>query len=868
VSAELPKTYDPKAVESRLYERWEKAGYFHEEPDPARPPFIICMPPPNVTGKAHLGHGSTYTPMDVLTRYHRMLGNNADWLPGLDHAAIATEAVLIRELAKEGQTRESLGREQYLQRAWEWARSVGTTIQTQFRTLGFGPDWERDRFTMDEGLSTAVRRVFVQLYKEGLIYRGKRLINWDPKAKTTISDAEIEHVERDAHLWRIRYPFEKNDKNGITVATTRPETMLGDVAIAVHPDDERYRALIGKTVFVPPLLERAIPIIADNAVDPAFGTGAVKVTPAHDPTDYEIGLRHDLAMPSILDQEAHITGAEISVGNYAGLDRFEARKQIIEDLRNDGLLIAEEPYHHSVATSERTGAIIEPLLSEQWFLSMKPLAKPALEAYRDEKLRFVPERYGRIYEQWLENIRDWNISRQVWWGHQLPVWYADDGEIIVAETEEEAQRQASGRTLQRDPDTLDTWFSSALWPFSILGWPEQTPELEAWYPSQVLITGGEIIPLWVSRMVMMGLHILGKLPFPTVFIAPLVFDSKGQKMSKSLGNAIDPMTLVKEYGADAFRVGILRQMRLEAQEVRFQESRCEEARNFNNKMWNATRYILALPEGLPPAMSLPKPAELTLADKWILTRLHDTITETSRLFDSFDFGVAAETLWRFVWYEICDWYIEATKEPANLATRTAVLSFVMNNAVRLLHPLEPFITEEIWLALPHDGQTIVTAAWPDPEEVPIDRESERIFSAIQRTVERLRNERAENNIPDSQRVQICHPEEPAEQAFRRALDLAVHLARGTAVSSGSASTLEEALAKTQVQIDPTARIGRYRKEVVRLESEVARGEKKLANEQFISKAAPELVAKEREKLASYQADLARMRELLGGKDGG
>ncbi|HVS47106.1 MAG TPA: valine--tRNA ligase, partial [Verrucomicrobiae bacterium] len=554
---DLPKNYDPKAVESRLYARWEKAGYFHEEPDPARPPFVVCMPPPNVTGRAHLGHGSTYTTMDVLTRYHRLQGNNADWLPGLDHAAISTESVLIKELAKSGQSRESLGRQRYLERAWEWSREYGGTIDQQFRALGFGPDWERERFTMDEGLSAAVRKVFVQLYREGLIYRGKRLINWDPQAKTTISDAEVEHVERDATLWHIRYPFAnlRHDpdtgiasttyayNDGIVVASTRPETMLGDVAIAVHPDDDRYKDRIGEFVMLPPLMDRYIPIVADPAVERDFGTGAVKVTPAHDPLDYETGLRHGLEMPSIMDEDGRITGREIDVGPYEGMDRFEARKRIVEHLRESDLLVEEQPYRHSVATSERSGAVVEPMLSLQWFAKMKPLAQPALQAYRDGRLRFVPERYGRTYEQWLENIRDWNVSRQVWWGHQLPVWYTPAGDVVVAESEVEAleiaRAQHGGASLARDSDTLDTWFSSGLWPFSILGWPEKTPELECWYPSQVLITGWEIIFPWVVRMVMLGIHFMGDIPFPTVFIAPLVFDAQGRKMSKSLGNAID-----------------------------------------------------------------------------------------------------------------------------------------------------------------------------------------------------------------------------------------------------------------------------------------------------------------------------------------
>lgn len=863
--SELAKNYDPAAVEAPRYAWWESTGVFHEEPDPARPPFIVCMPPPNVTGRAHLGHGSTYTPMDVLTRYHRMLGENADWLPGLDHAAIATESVLIKELAKQGTSREQLGREVYIERAWDWSRSYGGTINEQFRTMGFGPDWQRERFTMDDGLSAAVAKVFVQLYREGLIYRGNRLVNWDPKAQTTVSDAEVDHVERDAHLWRIRYPLASAPQSldGIVVATTRPETMLGDVAIAVHPDDERYAHLIGTDVLVPPLLERCIPVIADASVEREFGTGAVKVTPAHDPTDYEIGQRHNLPMPSIMDAQARITGADVSVGRYAGMDRFVARAAILDDLRASSLLIAEEPYRHAVSVSERSGDIIEPLLSDQWFVNMKPLAKKALGAYHEGRLKFVPERYGKTYEQWLSTIRDWNISRQVWWGHQLPVWYTPDGGIVVAHTQEEAEQisrdEHGGVALRRDSDTLDTWFSSGIWPFSILGWPEQTEELACWYPSSVLITGWEIIFLWVARMVMLGEHFIGKIPFSTVFIAPLVFDAQGRKMSKSLGNAIDPMLLVDKYGADAFRMGVLRQMRLEAQELRFQESRCEEARNFNNKIWNATRFALSLPEGLPPAMTLPLRNDQTLADRWILSRLHTVVRDVARAFDTYDFGSAADAIWRFVWYELCDWYVEATKVPHAHATRAAVLSFALNTAMRTLHPMEPFITEEVWQALPHDGKTIVTASWPDLEEIPLDTQAEMQFLALQNTVERLRNLRAEMGLKDRETLELDMPRNISPED-------AVLLARyvnGTLRPIEPVGTgWEDALAAVRGQAPKELMLARLRKERERLIAEVERGEKKLDNESFISRAAPEVVVKEREKLQSYRDELASTLAIL------
>jgi valyl-tRNA synthetase len=861
---ELPKHYDPQAVEPRLYEQWERNGYFHEEPDPARPPFIICMPPPNVTARAHIGHGSTYLPMDVLTRYHRMLGENADWLPGSDHAAIATEAVLVKALAKEGRRRDELGREAFVARAWEWSRTYGGQIDAQFRRLGFGADWERSRFTMDEGLSAAVRRVFVTLYREGLIYRGTRLVNWDPTGKTTVSDAELEYVERDGTLWRIRYPFSKDDpSDGIEIATTRPETMLADVAIAVHPQDPRYAAVVGRTVWLPPLFDRAIPIVADEAVDMEFGTGAVKVTPAHDQVDYEIGVRHGLEMPSVIGLDARIAGGDVNVGLYEGLDRFEARERIVNDLERSGVLLETQPHRHSVATSERSGDIIEPLLSLQWFVKMAPLAKPALDAYRDGRVRFVPERHGRTYEHWLENIRDWNISRQLWWGHQLPVWYTSDGREVVAENEEEAldlaQATYGTNELTRDPDTLDTWFSSGIWPFSILGWPRSTPELRCWYPSQTLITGGEIIFLWVARMVMLGVHFMEGVPFRDVVITPLVFDGAGRKMSKSLGNTIDPMELAEKYGADAFRLSILRQMRLESQEIRYQESRCEEARNFNNKIWNATRYMLALPEGLPSAMTLPEASALTPADRWILTRLRETVVRMAELLDAYDFGNAAESVWRFLWYEICDWYIEATKAQGNRLTRAAVLSFVWNHAMRLLHPVAPFISEEIWLALPHDGPTIVTATWPDPLEIPAFKAEAQSFEVLKRTVERVRNLRAELGLPPKERVALEVPANvPEEMAELLALFCTATIER----SEAAGEKFDEALGSVSVHAPHAMLEERYRKEVAHLHSEIDRGERKLGNEAFVSRAAPEIVAKEREKLDAYRAELARVEAAL------
>lgn len=885
---DLPKHYDPAEAEPRLYERSLQAGVFHEDADPARPPFIISMPPPNITGRAHLGHGSTYTTMDVLTRYHRMLGDNADWLPGQDHAAIATETVLVRELAKEGQTRDGLGRETFLARAWQWREQYGGAINESFQRLGFGPDWERERFTMDAGLSAAVVKVFVDLYNDGLIYRGTRLVNWDPKAQSTLSDAEVENDEVDTSLWYLRYRAEDGGE-GLVVATTRPETYFGDVAVVVHPDDERYRHLIGKNVILP-LVERAIPVLADDVVESGFGTGAVKVTPAHDATDYEIGQRHGLPMPTVIDFEGRIAAPIWRYGEaglsareridaqaarmapYVGLDRFEARARLVADLRAAGALEREEPYRTKVPVSSRTGVVIEPLLSLQWFVAMESLAKPALAAYREGALRFVPERFGRTYEAGLETLRDWNISRQVWWGHQLPVWYTPSDDVVVAHDEEEARRIARERhgsdELRRDPDTLDTWFSSGLWPFSILGWPERTPELAHWYPNQVMITSRDIIFLWVSRMVMLGLRFVGKVPFETVFVTPLVFDIQGRKMSKSLGNAIDPMTeLVPKYGADGTRFGILRQMRLESQELRFDERYCDEAKRFANKLWNALRYTVALDEGLPGANVLPPHEQLTLADRWILTELRRMVETVTNAYDNFEFGVAADALLQFGWYTFCDWYVEATKAPSQRDSRAAVLSFALNAFVRAMHPIAPFVTEEIWLALPHDGATIVTASFPDLAEIPAFSEDADTFRAVIEKVEQIRNARGEWAISPKESIRV---EVPSVLAGETGIVEAIAtLVRGEIVlfepsgsDGGRDGMLRHSIADIRAVADSAKLRERYSREIARLESEVARSEKKLANESFVARASAEVVGAERAKLDDYRRELRRNQDAL------
>ncbi len=860
---DLPKAYDPAAVEPRIYARWISSGVFHEEPDPARPPFIISMPPPNITGRAHIGHGSTYTPMDVLTRYHRMLGENANWLPGQDHAAIATESVVVRELAKEGLTRDGLGRDAFIARVWEWREQYGGIIDEQFKSLGFGPDWERERFTMDPGLSAAVMRVFVDLYDDGAIYRGTRLVNWDPKAQSTLSDAEVESEERATSLWHVRYRAEDGGP-GVVIATTRPETMFADVAVAVHPADERYAALVGRNVILP-LVRRPIPVIADAAVERDFGTGAVKVTPAHDATDYEIGLRHALPMPTVIGFDGRLCGDVPAA--YAGLDRFAARAKVAAELAAAGVLERDEPYTTKVPISSRTGEVIEPLLSLQWFCKMDALAKPALEAYRSGAITFVPERFGRTYEQWLENIRDWNVSRQVWWGHQLPVWYTPDDDVIVATTQAEAERIGRERfgdvALRRDPDTLDTWFSSGLWPFSILGWPQATPELAHWYPNSVLITGREIIFLWVARMVMLGLRFIGRIPFKTVFITPLVFDIAGRKMSKSLGNAIDPLAMAAKYGADGFRLGTMLQMRLESQELRFDERICDQAKRFNTKLWNALKYIVALPEGLPRASALPPADALTYADKWILTELRACIGAVTDALDGFAMGTAADALVDFGWYKLCDWYLESTKHDGQAATRAAVLSYVLNTLVRALHPIEPFITEEIWQQLPHDGRTIVTASWPDPAEIPEFPAQAATYAAFMSDVVRIRNARAEAQLRPSDPI-VLRADGPLPAEFSA---LFAAFVRGTLTfadaAAGADAPANGKLPRIDVVADPTVLRERYERQIAKLEEEVERLDRKLGNPQFVERAKPDVVAAEAAKRAAYAADLARVRGLLG-----
>ena len=714
MSKELAKAYEPKEVEDRIYDFWMKGKYFHAEVDPKKKPYTIVIPPPNITGQLHLGHAMDETLQDTLIRWRRMQGYSALWLPGTDHASIATEAKIVEAMRKEGITKEEIGREKFLERAWAWKDQYGGRIVEQLKKLGSSCDWDRLRFTMDEGCNKAVNHVFKKLYDKGLIYRGERIINWCPHCKTSISDAEVVFEEKEGSFWHLRYPL--SDGSGyIELATTRPETMLGDTAVAVHPDDERYKALVGKTVILP-LVNKEIPIIADSYVEQDFGTGVVKITPAHDPNDFEVGLRHNLPVINVMDDGGVINE---NGGKYAGMPALEARKQIVKDLDEAGFLIKIEPIKHNVGTCYRCGTVVEPRVSTQWFVKMEPLAKPAIDAVKDGDIRFIPERMDKVYYNWMENIKDWCISRQLWWGHQIPAWYCECGETIVSETVPTVCPKCGGTHLTRDPDTLDTWFSSALWPFSTLGWPDNTEELKYFYPTNTLVTGYDIIFFWVARMIFSGLEHMGEVPFNTVFFHGLIRDAQGRKMSKSLGNGVDPLDVISVYGADALRFTLVTG-NSPGNDLRFSEEKVSASRNFANKIWNAARFILMNIEGKDIDCALPK--KLYTSDKWILNRFNNVTAAVTENLEKFELGMAVSKLYDFIWDDFCDWYIELAKirmngadeESADSARR--VLVWTMSNTLKLLHPFMPYITEEIWQTLPHDGEALIVAKWPEYDE--------------------------------------------------------------------------------------------------------------------------------------------------------
>lgn len=879
---QMPTTYDPKAAEQKWYPYWKEGGYFEAGKRPDAKPYTIVIPPPNVTGMLHIGHALDFTLQDILIRFKRMQGYDALWLPGSDHAGIATQAKVEQKLREEGVTRYDLGREKFLEKVWEWKELYAGTIRDQWSKIGLSLDYSRERFTMDEGLSDAVRQVFVKLYEKGLIYRGKRIINWDPAARTALSDIEVEYKEVNGHLYHLEYPL-KDGSGSITVATTRPETMLGDTAVAVHPEDERYKDMIGKTLVLP-IVGREIPVIADEYVEKEFGSGAVKITPAHDPNDFEMGLRHNLPQITVMDESG--TMNEFA-GRYEGLDRSECRKQIVNDLKESGVLIRIEDHVHQVGHSERSGAVVEPYLSTQWFVKMQPLAEAAIEAQKSGNgVNFVPERFERTYLHWMENVRDWCISRQLWWGHRIPAWYSEStGEVVVAMNEEEARAKLGKDDLRQDEDVLDTWFSSALWPFSTMGWPnEDSEDLKRYYPTSVLVTGYDIIPFWVSRMIFQGLEFTGQMPFKDTLIHGLVRDSEGRKMSKSLGNGIDPLEVIEKYGADAMRY-MISTGSTPGQDLRFRWERVEQARNFANKIWNASRFALMNLEGFTAA-DIDISGELGTADRWILHRLNETSRDITRLIDAYEFGETGRLLYNFIWDDLCDWYIEFAKlslygeDQAAKKKTQSVLAYVLDRTMRLIHPFMPFISEEIWQHLPHEGETVMLASWPVYDPAFENPESVAEMNLLMDVIRAVRNIRAEVNVPMSKKVELLL--KPVNEQIAGIIDRNADYIRRFCNTSEYQSSLglttpEKAMTAvvTGVElflplaglIDIAQEIARLEKEIQHLNSEVERVEKKLNNPGFVSKAPEKVIEEERAKLADYSDKrskvIARIEELRG-----
>ena len=872
---ELPKQYDPKQVENQIYEMWMENGCFKAEADPDKKPYSIVMPPPNVTGQLHMGHALDSTLQDILTRYKRMQGYSALWLPGTDHAGIATQIKVEEELrTKEGLTRYDLGREKFLERVWAWKEKYGSRIVEQQKKLGVSCDWSRSRFTMDEGCSKAVRETFCELYDKGLIYKGSRIINWCPHCVTALSDAEVEYVDKPGHLWYIRYPL--SDGSGdIVVATTRPETMMGDTGVAVNPEDEKFKHLIGKTCILP-IMNREIPIVGDEYCEIGFGTGAVKMTPAHDPNDFEVGLRHNLEVIRVLDDNGKVNE---NGGKYCGLDRYECRKAIVADLEAEGYLVKTEPYSHNVGTCYRCHNDVEPIISAQWFVKMAPLAKEAIRVVKDGTIKFVPERFSKIYINWMENVHDWCISRQLWWGHQIPAWYCDECGHINVSREDPTKCEKCGCThLTRDEDVLDTWFSSALWPFSTLGWPDLNSEdLKYWYPTTDMVTGYDIIFFWVARMVFSGMEQMKKEPFKTVFIHGLVRDDKGRKMSKSLGNGIDPLEMAEKFGADALRFNLITG-NSPGNDMRFYVEKCEAMRNFANKIWNASRYVLmnlTIDEPGLPALD-----QLEIEDKWVLSKLNTLIREVTENMDAYELGVASAKVYDFIWDTYCDWYIELTKtrlysenEQSKLAAQR-VLVYVLDQILRLLHPFMPFITEEIWQAIPHEGKFIMASDWPvwrDELAFPQDEES---MELIKDAITAIRARRAEMNVPANKRVNMTISTQ-RQNVFTAGIPFFGRLAGAEGVTVSD--TVDEGAMEREGMVEvvthaarifiPLAELVDFEKELARIAKEkenclkqIAMFEGKLSNESFVSRAPEKVVNDQREKLAKAKALLEQLEE--------
>ncbi len=846
MAKELAKAYSPGEFEERIYKFWEDGGYFHAVIDENKKPYTIMMPPPNITGQLHMGHALDNTLQDTLIRFKRMQGFCALWLPGTDHASIATEAKIVEAMRKEGISKEDIGREKFLERAWDWKKEYGGRIVKQLRKMGSSADWERERFTMDEGCNKAVKNVFVRLYEKGLIYRGERIINWCPKCLTSISDAEVEYEEQAGHFWHLRYKL--SDGSGyINLATTRPETLLGDTAVAVNPADERYKDLVGKTCILP-IVHREIPIIADEYVEQDFGTGVVKITPAHDPNDFEVGLRHNLPVINVMTDDAKIVD---DYAAYAGMDRYEARKAIVKDLEADGALVKIEDYSHNVGTCYRCSTTVEPRVSKQWFVSMKPLAQPAIDAVKNGETTFVPRHFEKTYFHWLENIRDWCISRQLWWGHQIPAFYCDDcGEMVVTK-ENEAVCPKCGKKMRQDPDTLDTWFSSALWPFSTLGWPDETPEMKYFYPTSTLVTGYDIIPFWVMRMMFSGIKHTGKAPFDTVLIHGLVRDSQGRKMSKSLGNGIDPLEIIEEFGADALRFALI-SGNAPGNDMRFSQEKITASRNFANKLWNAARFIHMNIDDYDVKCELP--ATLAAEDKWIITTLNNTAKEMAANLDSFELGVALQKIYDFIWDCLCDWYIELAKsrlqsEGESAQNARMVLVWVMDKTLKLLHPFMPFITEEIWQSMPHDGETIMTQQFPVYDEALSFPEAAKEMETVMDAIRAIRNRRTEMNVPPSRKAKVfiaAKDQAPFKNgaAFFGRLASASEIEVAESFDLPGAVTIVTADAKIYIPMDElinkAAELERLKKELAGAEKELSFNEKKLANEGFMAKAPEKL----------------------------
>ena len=870
---ELATRYDPKNVEDRLYADWLAAGHFHAPVDESKVPYTIMIPPPNITSQLHIGHAFEYTLIDILIRTKRMQGFNALWMPGTDHAAIATEVKIVEEMAKEGLTKAGLGREGFMKHAWAWYDKYGATIINQMKKMGNSSDWERTRFTMDEGLSDAVLEVFVRLHEKGLIYRGEKLINWCTQCKTTISDAEVEHDDKQGGFWHFNYPVKDMEGTFVQFATTRPETMLGDVAIAVNPSDERYAHLVGKTA-VMPILGREMPIIADDYVKTDFGTGMVKITPAHDFNDFEIGQRHNLPLINIMNDDGTIN--EVG-GAYAGLDRYVARKRIVAEMDALGMFIKKEDITHAIGTHDRCGSVVEPLIKMQWFVAMETLAKPALEAYKQGDLRVIPARFGKVYTHWLENIRDWCISRQLWWGHRIPAYYCDCGEITVAKSKPESCPKCNGADLIQDEDSLDTWFSSALWPFSTLGWPKETPELKYFYPTNVLTCGYEILFFWVIRMVFSGLEFIGELPFKDVFIHGIVRDELGRKMSKSLGNGVDPLEVIDTYGADALRFA-LATGNTPGNDLRFYTEKVEQSRNFLNKIWNSARFIMMNLDDTPPTVEI---GDLTAADRWIISLSNRLAADVTQNIENYELGVAADKVYSFMWDEFCDWYIEMAKprlynaEDPTRAAALWTLTHVLTTGLKLLHPFIPFITEEIYTTLGSQG-SIMVSEWPKYDEKFNFAAEEAEIEHIKEAVRAIRNARANMNVPPSRKAKvfIVTGDVALQQVFTRGEKYIMVLASAAEVAvQADKSGIEDNAVSIVVPgaeifmpfadlIDIDKERARLAKELEKLEKEVGRVAAKLNNPGFVDKAPPKVVEEEKEKERKYREMLAAVAEQL------